>query len=258
MRFTLHYYSCSKRRNLPARSQPNKILWVFSDNGWWCCGDRRSQVHNKERLEAWSKTSEEDPAAGRTNAASAHIFWQQWLPQRWYHHYKPWIIWYLQQPLLKRKENLWADRRRSCHQHHQEHLHWSEVSNVSSPQQRVKNWNAVVVALTLPPLSTDTLFFNGAERQWCKHLVVLKQQSCSVARQCKTSSFALLLSCSPPVYKPRQYKTSSSPGLSPNLTRQNKIFLLSAKIRPPKFNKEELNRGVTVNCFYKWQVQVKE
>ena len=49
----------------------------------------------------------------------------------------------------------------------------------------------------------------------------------------------LLSSSSPPVDK-RQYKTSSSPGLSPNITRQKKIFLSSASktFRPPKFNKE--------------------
>jgi stress response protein SCP2 len=49
---------------------------------------------------------------------------------------------------------------------------------------------------------------------------------------------SVLLSSSP-VAVARQYKTSSSPGLSPNITRQNKIFLSSAKIRPPKlFNKD--------------------
>ena len=49
----------------------------------------------------------------------------------------------------------------------------------------------------------------------------------------------LLSSSSPPVDK-RQYKTSSSPGLTPNITRQKKIFLSSASktFRPPKFNKE--------------------
>ena len=49
---------------------------------------------------------------------------------------------------------------------------------------------------------------------------------------------SVLLLSSSPVAVARQYKTSSSPGLSPNITRQNKIFLSSAKIRPPKFNKD--------------------
>jgi hypothetical protein len=58
----------------------------------------------------------------------------------------------------------------------------------------------------------------------------------------------LLSSSSPPVDK-RQYKTSSSPGLSPNITRQKKIFLSSASktFRPPKFNKEG-----TVSTDDKW------
>lgn len=56
----------------------------------------------------------------------------------------------------------------------------------------------------------------------------------------------LLLSSSPPIDRciQQRYTTSSSPCLSPNMKRQNKIFLSSAKIRSPKFNKEEDHRGV--------------
>jgi len=69
------------------------------------------------------------------------------------------------------------------------------------------------------------------------------------ARQYKTSSSTFVLSSSSPPVDKRQYKTSSSPGLSPNITRQKKIFLSSASktFRPPKFNKEG-----TVSTDDKW------
>jgi hypothetical protein len=120
-------------------------------------------------------------------------------------------------------------------------LERSERSKQSAAES--EELKAAVVALTLPPLLTVKRFLflnrNGSGVNTSLFL-----SSSPVARQCKTSLFALLLSCSPPVDKSRQYKTSSSPGLSPNKTRQNKIFLSSAKIRPRL--KEELIEGVNV------------